>query len=243
MFGLGRIKKFIKQRNTRKVHQVHRSENIEDYSYIDNIVKRYRQMGGLVNDYQSYKLYSLVQLLNSYKPKKILELGSGTTTAVFADYVKSNDGVSLVSVDESTDWINKSSNLSGISGDDARFKMMSAPKIVEELEDGLTGARYDMPLDENYDFVLVDGPSLNVDGVKRKDTINTDIFKVTEISSPQVIVVDIRVATVNAMMKKLNNYKPFISDLIKKPNPEGLVSDQAFGFRSGYRFFSFFEKQ
>ena len=92
-------------------------------------------MGGLVNDYQSYKLYSLVQLLNSYKPKKILELGSGTTTAVFADYVKSNDGVSLVSVDESTDWINKSSNLSGISGDDARFKMMSAPKIVEELED------------------------------------------------------------------------------------------------------------
>jgi hypothetical protein len=243
MFGIGRLKLYLRKRNIRKVHHIHYSKNNTEYSAIDKIVEKYRNVGGLVNDYQSYKLYSLVRLLKRYKPKKILEFGSGTTTAVFADWVKANNGVSLVSVDESTEWITKSSSLAGIAEDDARFKMVSAPKIVEELQGGLTGARYNMPFDGNFDFVLVDGPSLNVDGVKRKDTINTDIFKLTEFSSPQVIVVDIRVATVNAMMKKLNNYNLFLSDLIWKPNPEGLVSDQAFGVRPGYRYFSYFEKK
>ena len=104
-------------------------------------------------------------------------------------------------------------------------------------------ASYDLNLTDGYDFVLIDGPSLNIDGEKRKDTINTDIFKLVQVSAPQSIIVDVRVATVNAMIEKLPDYECFISDLIGSPNPEGLVSDNAFGFKPGYRYFSYFQKK
>ena len=121
--------------------------------------------------------------------------------------------------------------------------MMNAPKIVEKFEDGRHQASYDLNLTDGYDFVLIDGPSLNIDGEKRKDTINTDIFKLVQVSAPQSIIVDVRVATVNAMIEKLPDYECFISDLIGSPNPEGLVSDNAFGFKPGYRYFSYFQKK
>ena len=84
-------------------------------------------------------MFSLVQLLKDLRPENILELGSGTTTAVFADWVRSNEGVRLHSIDESESWIGKSSKLAGISKDDERFRMMNAPKIVEKFEDGRPG--------------------------------------------------------------------------------------------------------
>ena len=243
MFGLGRLKFFLRQSNLRRVHRTHRLENLKDYSDVDNVVERYRKVGGLVNDFQAYKLFSLVQLLKDLRPENILELGSGTTTAVFADWVRSNQDVRLHSLDESDEWIRKSSALAGISEDDERFRMMSAPKIVEQLEEGRHVASYDKSLTDKYDFVLIDGPSLNVDGRKRKDTVNTDIFKLVEVSAPQSIIVDIRVATVRAMIEKLHDYNYFISDLIGNPNPEGLVSDKAFGLKAGYRYFSYFQKK
>ena len=89
MFGLGRLKFFLRQTNLRRVHRTHRLENLEDYSDVDKVVERYRKVGGLINDFQSYKLFSLVQLLRDLRPENILELGSGTTTAVFADWVRS----------------------------------------------------------------------------------------------------------------------------------------------------------
>jgi ubiquinone/menaquinone biosynthesis C-methylase UbiE len=76
-----------------------------EYQKYDNIIKRFRSSGGLKHDFQAYKLYSLVKLLNQEQPRSILELGTGTSTMIFKEYVSKEDGACLTSVDESMHWL------------------------------------------------------------------------------------------------------------------------------------------
>lgn len=57
-------------------HAVHRFTH--DYSYVDGIIAKYHNNPGLKRDiFQSYKLWSLVRILERSKPRKILEFGGG----------------------------------------------------------------------------------------------------------------------------------------------------------------------
>ena len=47
----------------------------------------------------------LLKVLDSVRPRRIVELGSGGSTAIFAAWVRETPGASLVSYDHSMEWI------------------------------------------------------------------------------------------------------------------------------------------
>ena len=68
---------------------------------------------------------------------------------------------------------------------------------------------YGLSVEEEFDLVFVDGPSLRIDGVKRKDAINDDVFRIADACPPRMIVVDGRYATVRALEQHLQGRYEF----------------------------------
>lgn len=210
------------------VHNWHRRSHKEDYQLIDSYVEKYRALGGLRHPWQHYKLFQLRELLKVERPESILELGTGTTTIVFAEYVRNNQMARLTCVDESKHWLANSCQLAEIDDSNSRFCMIAADKLFigdskpEQI-------KYDVNLGGEFDFIFIDGPSLDVDGVKHKKAVNSNIFDIAQRKLPQIIVVDIRKATVEELKKRLGEkYDVFVSDVI------------AGRIYKGYRYFSIF---
>ncbi|MFN4164145.1 MAG: hypothetical protein ACK4GK_06195 [Ferrovibrio sp.] len=216
---------------TRRIHALHRRQHEAAYAEIDTIIRRFHDAGGLKHDFQAYKLFELSSLLSKHRPKKILELGSGTTTAVFSNYVRQDRGSSLTVIDESQHWLDNARRLAQIDDFDKRFDLIVAPKI-EEWVDSTPIARYDVNITGEYDFILVDGPSLTIGGVKDKRAVNTNILPIIDRQETAIILVDIRAATVDAMLRHaLDHYKITRSDIITG------------NLRPGYNYFTRFEKR
>ena len=79
--------------------------------------------------------------------------------------------------------------------------------------------------------MFVDGPSLNVDGIKWKDAVNSNVLELAQ--KPQIIVVDGRRATARHLAQKYSDqYLIFLSDLF---------SDRP--VKRNYNFFSYFVKK
>lgn len=96
-----------------RAHKLHRDEHIAEYTIIDDMISKFRQSGGLKHDYQAYKLYCLHKLLEEYKPHRIIEFGSGSSTLSFGNYVREN-GAGLLSIDEDEKWASNTRKLVGI---------------------------------------------------------------------------------------------------------------------------------
>jgi hypothetical protein len=72
--------------------------------------------------------------------------------------------------------------------------------------------KYELSLEDGYDFVFVDGPSLTVDGIKWKDAVNSNVLELPQ--RPEVIVADGRRATARHLAQKLSNqYHVNLSDI------------------------------
>lgn len=210
-------------------HAFSRYSNSSNYQIIDSYVRKYRAMGGLKSRYQHYKLFCLSRLLKNEKPGSIIEFGTGSSTTVFADYVRNNPGAHLTCVDESEQWLEDSRKIAGISDSDDRFRMIAADRLFLN-DDELKQIKYDVDFEEEFDCVFIDGPDARVDGVKHKDAINPNVFDITKRRLPRMIIVDIRWATVEAIQKRLGDkYEIFVSDIIKKK------------IGIGYRYFSVFK--
>ena len=134
----------------------------------------------------------------------MLELGSGSSTAVFAAYIRDHGG-RLCPVDESDSWLANAMKLAGIEADDKRFEMRHCVAKTGTFRD-LACVGYGLAAEEEFDLVFVDGPSLRFDGVKRKDAINDDIFRISRACPPRMIVVDGRYATVRALEQHLQGH-------------------------------------
>jgi hypothetical protein len=186
------------------VHARHKRLHAQDYSQIAEIVRRYRENGGLTNSVQEYKLWNLRHILNERQPKSILELGAGTTTAVFADYVRSHPGSSLTSIDESAHWLENARDIAKIESGDMRFRLVTAERAIHQLEE-LRATRYAIELDDAFDLVLIDGPSLRIDGIRDKSVVNSDILNIVKHHAPRRIIVDGRHATVKMLKRKLED--------------------------------------
>ena len=57
-----RIKKNLFKNKVRKIHSSHRKEHLKEYEEYDAILAKYRDLGGLKNEFQPYKLFSLNEL-------------------------------------------------------------------------------------------------------------------------------------------------------------------------------------
>jgi len=170
---LTKIRRWMYEHKIQQLHRHHREENAAGYINIDAILARFRSGGGLKHDFQPYKLFHLSQFLERDRPLSMLELGSGSSTAVFAAHIREYGG-RLYSVDESDSWLANAMNLAGIEADDKRFEMRHYLAKLGTFKN-LPCVGYGLKAQEEFDLVFVDGPSLQFDGVKRKDAINDDV--------------------------------------------------------------------
>ena len=117
------------------IHRVNRKNHkSEQYRKVDIILEQFHSRGGLKHEFQAYKLFSLMKILKQENPKTILELGTGSTTPVFADYVRESDDRYYTGVDESKKWLRNSMEMAGVRND-GRFRFNWAKKVTLDVYD------------------------------------------------------------------------------------------------------------
>lgn len=155
--------------------------------------ERHRAAGRSWHFCYAYKLLELWHLLNAIQPKRILELGTGCTTAVFAEY-STESGAIVVTVDENDKW--QQAICDDLGSKCVKFLKRQAKWI------GSSAVCYDpMPPINACDFLYVDGPA------NRKgdhEAICLDASPATACDDIQTIVFDIRRKTVEYTM----HFKP-----------------------------------
>ena len=209
-------------------HGLHRLEHKDDYVAVSRYLDEFRSSGGLKNPYGAYKFWNLNQLLARFRPASILEFGSGSSTLAFSEYVRRNSG-RLLSIDEEEKWAANTRRLVGITPAD-RIEIKAFKKL-HSAESDPREIKYEVSIDDEYDFVFIDGPSLKVDGTKWKDAVNSNILDLS--NAPAVIVVDGRKATALFLAERLaGKYRICLSDLFSG----GPV-------KRNYTYFSYFYKK
>ena len=208
-----RIYRRFEENRIKTIHRLHRNKHTDVYNRINAILDAFHGAGGLKHEFQAYKLFSLNRILEEQNPKTILELGTGSTTPVFSDYVKQSNDRCLTAVDQDEKWLKNSMALANVEKDDERFRFILSEKTF--LKDRSPWeSKYDVKLEAFYDLVFIDGPSLVHDGVKNKDAVNSNIF---DLAFPHVVLVDIRRATVDEIVKRMGDHYDCVqSDVISK---------------------------
>lgn len=137
----------------------------------------------------------ILKVLDRVRPKRIVELGSGASTAVFAHFVRETPGASLLSYDHSESW----AELTRQALQGAGF--LPNPCIefrVASMRESDGGSSYDMTLETGIDLLYVDGPPVLLENGQA--TANQDAIEhLDEGGRPGVIMIDKRLATVDAI--------------------------------------------
>lgn len=181
---LGNICKFILM--TKPVWR-----DIVDYK---SKVKNYSNFDKKYIDYCKY--LSIYHTIRKLKPKFVLECGSGISTAIIAKALEENGMGKLISMDEYEKFGSVVSKIVGSSVE------MHISETVEDVYQGMPGTRYKNLPNYFYDIVFVDGPVTK--------TIDLDAFYVLEKHPYAKVLIDCRVATINALRTKYKGgYNPF----------------------------------
>lgn len=142
---------------------------------------------------QPFKGWDLWKLLERYRPQSIIELGSGTTSAVFALWTRRNN-VRYRSYEHYPAWAQVTENClseAGLLGE--KSPLCLCPSRVNP-EGTATGFVEKLPVD--VDFVYVDGPPCRLEDGRKVP--NDDVVRLFDAGGrPRVIVVDGRLDTVD----------------------------------------------
>jgi len=207
-----RVRYRIRDISIKTSHVIHRRMHADDYIEFEKIIYNFRESGGLKNDFQLYKLFSLKRLLESLKPESILELGSGSSTVVFSNYVRENN-YSLLSIDEDEHWVNNTKKLINLKHGE-KIKVEYSKKVIVR-DSSRVESKYECEIRDKYDLVFIDGPSLNINGKKDKNIVNSNIFNMSQ--KPDYIIVDGRKATALQIEKYFKeDYQVELSDLFSE---------------------------
>ncbi|MBX5143090.1 hypothetical protein HJB79_30745 [Rhizobium lentis] len=182
----------------------------EEYRLADEVLAAFHSGGGLAPKMQAYKLVSLNRLLEAEKPTSILELGSGSSTVIFARYAAQNNA-NFVTIDESKEWLQNTMSMLTAFGVSNFVTPYVRNKHID-LEKK-TASYVDRP-PVDADFVLVDGPALELSGKTYIDAVCTDVFDM--LPRPKTIIVDIRRPTVERMASEISStqYRFTQSDIL-----------------------------
>lgn len=180
-----------------------RHQHPETYQVIAKIQQSSALFGG------SYKYLHLHRLLERYKPRMILEFGSGSSTGVFAEYTQ-NENTFAWTVEDNPVWLKNTQDSMGNAAD--RITFILAP--AENQRGNPSRCFYRFETDQAFDFVYIDGPPLVVDGKDDGTAVNWNVVQLIESGyAPRIIVVDGRVSTVQYLVKNYSNYyKVFLRD-------------------------------
>lgn len=159
----------------------------EDIQRFKLEVKKYQAFNKGYKHWSKY--YTLYKTVRNLKPKFVLECGSGISTAIIIRALEENrTGGRLISIDESSQYGDVVRDVVG-----NKVEMHISPSIEAEYE-GLVGTRYENIPDFPYDLIFVDGPQTK--------TIDLDAFILLNKYPKTKVLVDCRVATVNALKQK-----------------------------------------
>ena len=146
---------------------------------------------------QPFKGWDLWRIVEDARPRFIAEMGSGTTSAVFALHALRTGG-RYVCYEHSADWAKVTRDClaeAGLTGEGIDIR------TVEMREDPARPATgFVEPIPTEVDFVYVDGPPCPTrDGVKWP---NDDVVRLLELGGrPSTIVIDGRVETVDLIRR------------------------------------------
>jgi len=208
-----RLGRMIYARHSRHIQATSEARVRHDFPKIARVQDLARENGGLAGKYQFIRLLEIFKLLNLFKPNNALELGSGTSSSVFADYFK--DAKRFTTVEESPYWYDR---------------MLSASKeYIQDMTPLLAARRvirlgkhwachYEIDHSIKYDFIYVDGPSnIAPDGNHGPDgktphipCVDVELLWKNEVY-PRFIVIDGRRATLAHLITNSNNrYRSYL---------------------------------
>ena len=143
---------------------------------------------------QPWRGYHILRVLKKYRPKQIAEMGSGTSTGVFASYANHHNA-RLITYEQTREWHE-------MTTDALRKAGLESDKISIELipsEESDKGSKFITKIDKSSDFVYIDGPvTVKVNGQKMPCLDIIEFFD--RGNYPDVIMVDGRYDTVKAIM-------------------------------------------
>lgn len=154
-----------------------------------------KRVEGKVYAFHPERARLILTMLERHRPKRVLELGAGTSTAWFAAYARKH-AATVVSVDQHEGWLNA-------AVETARPIGPVQPVLAGvEIEPGL-GGRYAIDLPE-ADFIYIDGPWVNVKtDMPRGKGVNLDVPRLLRGGRrPAVIMLDGRTDTVDYMRRE-----------------------------------------
>lgn len=166
---------------------------------IENFKTQVKPYNQFTKKYQDYSKYLIVyKTIKKFKPKFVLECGSGITTAIINAALKENGFGKLISMDELAQFGDVVARIVGPS-----VEMRISPSVEEEFE-GMRGTRYQEIPDYPYDLIFVDGPYTK--------TIDLDAFYLLKKNPRIKVLIDCRVATVRALKQKYGGrFNPFVN--------------------------------
>lgn len=157
------IERRVAARN-RKAEQFLRStphlwQAIEDYKKVSDVT------GASMSDYRT-----LYEQVRQYKPREILELGTGFSSVILAHALMENEKEGapkgrITSMEEHEGWYDKASEVLPENVSD-HVEIIHSPK-VDGFYKIFRGVQYREIPDRNYDFIFSDGP-------ERHSTVNGD---------------------------------------------------------------------
>jgi predicted O-methyltransferase YrrM len=103
-------------------------------------------------------LAEIYKYIKEKKPKEILECGTGISTIVMALALKENGDGHITSMESEENYFEIAASLLPVSL--SKYVEIIFSPVIEDSYSLFRGCRYkDIPLEKQYDFVFVDGPS------------------------------------------------------------------------------------
>jgi hypothetical protein len=111
----------------------------------------------LIGDYQFERLHEIDKLIKAFRPKSIMEYGSGTSSAIFAKLA--GNETYFQTTDEMKEWVEKL--FASLPNDlKPKINMVLAKTKIDKVDSELV-ISYETTHDRYFDFVYVDGPYNN----------------------------------------------------------------------------------
>lgn len=169
-----------------------------------------RQDGGLGGEYQWRRLFEIEHVCKLFNIKKVIELGGGTSTVMFAKILP-NDG-KVISYEESDYW---SQRMAESSPQHLLHKIerVVRPRETFNVEPDVLASRYASKRLEDCDLIYIDGPT---DWIEEKGSIpgvkdaagHIPVVDVEDFikngHKPKIVMVDRKRVTVSRLISSLS---------------------------------------
>ena len=187
------------------------AEYPEIYDGITQTLERFHSNGGFgFGHNQVVKLLNLHHTLTKLSPSSLIEYGTGSSTFVNSSYAIINK-ITYQGIEENQKWV--LANREFISGEydtQLDINLDQYSRVDRIVDDKLVSTETTFMPSRYYDFIFIDGPSLEINKINSPQSYNTDIDKHMRFKNPRVICIDNRRSTTEYIRLKYGKNYNFI---------------------------------